>query len=498
MSTLFIKTDGVSRQLDQDYTRYKEQEEILNQYWDIAENTTASLAPEDLGAVELELRVLKEKAKKYVTEIMPQFHSMPINTAPMDPFEDAVSAIQMYISQNQVPAFIQNIRTIHPVNQTEDVKGITGRDAALMVGEVLGVNDLYRVFTAKDPGDGHDLSFTEWLEAAGWSIIAFTPWKLAKLGKVAEAGKGLRVLDKVSEGEKSLSTMGTLSQWFNRVKSQSVEAFQRSSEQFNSLLRDLAGPQLAPGGVRAMRAGDETVWRFENFGSGSKGTGKISDEASEVKTIFYDGVSANSFKAQIGEVLRRHNLTLSEFQELKLRHVTELNSDEVRIMKEIRDSVPLITKDTLLQKTIPASDIEKYLSGEYAEIGGYIAKYDDVGHINNYGDVVESFRLDYTSWNGSRPFPESGNVYGKIKFTTNKVDNIEISYGERFGGSNTDGPPCTLNGFTGSRNSELVPEWQFDNRYFPNDGAELYRVTDGVDKLVARFDSDLKAFIPVK
>ncbi|WP_155889951.1 hypothetical protein [Peribacillus kribbensis] len=278
MSTLFIKTDGVSRQLDQDYTRYKEQEEILRQYLHIAESTASSLALEDLGAVELELRVLKIKAEKYIEEIMPQLHSMPIHTAPMDPFEDAVSAIQMYISQNQVPAFIQNIRSIHPVNQTGDVKGITGRDAALMVGEVLGVNDLYRVFTAKDPGDGHDLGFTEWLEAAGWSIIAFTPWKLAKLGKVAEAGNGLRVLDKVSEGEKSLSTMGTLSQWFNCVKSQSVEAVQRTSGQFNDLLRNLVGPQYSVDGVGAIRMEGGAVSQVEKVGS----VGKDADDIRSV------------------------------------------------------------------------------------------------------------------------------------------------------------------------------------------------------------------------
>ncbi|MCK0472329.1 hypothetical protein [Halalkalibacter sp. APA_J-10(15)] len=208
--------------------------------------------------------------------------------------------------------------------------------------------------------------------------------------------------------------------------------------------------------------------------------------------------SQNSAKNQIGEVLRKHNLTLGDFQELKLKSVLELTNNEVRIIKEIRDSVPLITNDTLLQKTISHSDIDKYMSGQYAEIGGYIAKFDDVGHIKDYGDVVESFRLDYTSWNGNRPFPEDGNVYGKIKFTTSNVENIEIPYGERFGGRNTDGPPCTQNGFTGSRNGEIVPEWQFDNRYLPNDGAELYKVANGNEKLVAIFDSDLKMFIPVK
>ncbi|MBC1773111.1 hypothetical protein HCJ02_10460 [Listeria seeligeri] len=49
---------------------------------------------------------------------------------------------------------------------------------------------------------------------------------------------------------------------------------------------------------------------------------------------------------------------------------------------------------------------------------------------------------------------------------------IEVSYDERFGGGNTDGPPCTLNGFIGSRNGEVVPEWLFEKRHLPNDRAK--------------------------
>ncbi|SDZ50609.1 hypothetical protein SAMN05421736_11533 [Evansella caseinilytica] len=207
--------------------------------------------------------------------------------------------------------------------------------------------------------------------------------------------------------------------------------------------------------------------------------------------------SPSSFKNQIKDVLNKHQLTIEDFNKLKLKAVDELTDAEVRIMKEIRDSVPPITNDTLLHKTVPAADIKKYLSGEYAEIGGYVAKADDVAHIKKYDDVVESFRLDYT-WDGKRPFPEGGNSYGVIKFSSNYADNVEIPYGKRLGGANTDGPPCTLNGFTGSRNGELVPEWQFNSRYAPNDRAELYGVTDGVEKLLAVYDSDLKVFIPVK
>ncbi|WP_275669651.1 hypothetical protein [Metabacillus litoralis] len=43
-----------------------------------------------------------------------------------------------------------------------------------------------------------------------------------------------------------------------------------------------------------------------------------------------------------------------------------------------------------------------------------------------------------------------------------------------------------------------MPKWQFENRYFPNNGTELFKVTDGIEKLVAIFVSDIKMFIPAK
>ncbi|MEC5425166.1 hypothetical protein QGM71_16895 [Virgibacillus sp. C22-A2] len=247
-------------------------------------------------------------------------------------------------------------------------------------------------------------------------------------------------------------------------------------------------------GVGNVRVNAENTHFFE---------GKIKDALSKSESINVGAkvnesiLSPSSFRNQIDRVLKEHNLTIDEFNKLKLKSVTELNESEILIMKHIRDFVPPITKDTVLQKTIPANDIEKYLLGEYTEIGGYVAKTDDVGHIKNYNDVVESSRLDYKSWDGSRPFPDEGDSYGKIIFKSNRVDNFDIPYGESFGGRNTDGPPCTQNCFTGSRNGEIVPEWQFDGRYLPNDGAELYSVTNNIEKLVAVYDEKLKLFIPV-
>jgi hypothetical protein len=204
------------------------------------------------------------------------------------------------------------------------------------------------------------------------------------------------------------------------------------------------------------------------------------------------------FNQQISMNLEKHNLSLEAFHDLRLKPVSALTNLEINIMKQIRDAVPPITQDTLLQKTIPIQDVEKYLSGEFREIGGYVAKVEDVAEIRMYDDVIESSRLDYTTWDGSRPYPEGGDSYAMIRFKTSRVDDIDIPYGEKFGGINTDGPPCTLNGFTGARNGKIIPEFQFNDRYLPENGAELYQVIDGEDILSAVFDSDLKVFVPVQ
>ena len=166
-------------------------------------------------------------------------------------------------------------------------------------------------------------------------------------------------------------------------------------------------------------------------------------------------------------------------------------------MKAIREAVPKIDANTYIQKTIPASDIDKYIGEDgWAAIGGYVARYDDVSHIKEYDNVVESSRLDYVTGDGVRPYPEGGDAYGYIKFKTKRTNKIEIPYGKVFGGTNVDGPPCTLNGFTGARNGAIVPEWELSVRVKPNKGAELHKVINEKDTVVAIFDG--KHFKEVK
>ena len=173
-----------------------------------------------------------------------------------------------------------------------------------------------------------------------------------------------------------------------------------------------------------------------------------------------------------------------------------LTLDEIHTMKIIRESIPKIDNKTIIQKTIPAGDIDAYLNNGWNTVRGYVARYDDVSKINEYLDVLESSRLDYCLDDGTRPFPDDGNTYGYIKFKTKDADKISIPYGYEFGGTNIDGAPCMRNGFTGSRNGNIVPEWIVNGELVPNYEAELHKFENGIDKIVGIYDGN--NFIPVE
>ena len=164
---------------------------------------------------------------------------------------------------------------------------------------------------------------------------------------------------------------------------------------------------------------------------------KVLDDG-EVKKIgdALDEITNSSFaNKNLAEALKQQGLTLDEFNRLRLTDVTDLTKEQIAQLKAIREAVPKIDANTYIQKTIPASDIEKYLGDDgWSTIGGYVARYDDVSHITGYDNVVESSRLDYVTDAGIRPYPEGGDTYGYIKFKTQKTDKIEIPYGKHLVG----------------------------------------------------------------
>ena len=230
----------------------------------------------------------------------------------------------------------------------------------------------------------------------------------------------------------------------------------------------------------------------KNFKKNAAWPEKIKFPATKAQlTSKYSKNVNGAFADLIGAELRKHGITLSEFHEMRKKPMNELSQKEIDILKSIRDAVPKPDKNTVLQKTIPAEDIDKYIGVNGRKtIRGYIAKRVDVEHLRQYDDVRKALRLDYVDQEtGNIPFHEDGDTYGYIKFQTEQADNIGIPYGKRFGGNNTDGSPCKLNGFVGSENGEITPEWREKNKepLEIKEGAELHKVVNGEDDIIAVF-----------
>ena len=72
------------------------------------------------------------------------------------------------------------------------------------------------------------------------------------------------------------------------------------------------------------------------------------DEPAPKVTI--KGGDGSGFVSNIDTVLRKQNLTIDEFNTLRLKSVSELSPDEIAKMKAIRDSVPKINSSTVIKK----------------------------------------------------------------------------------------------------------------------------------------------------
>ncbi|RIJ63575.1 hypothetical protein [Rummeliibacillus sp. POC4] len=215
--------------------------------------------------------------------------------------------------------------------------------------------------------------------------------------------------------------------------------------------------------------------------------------------------SPNSFVNSIlPKKLKEHNLSYDDFTNLRLKPDYQLNETELKIIQDIRNSVVRPDSKTPLIKNIHANDIQKYLDGKYTTVRGFIAKAEDSAHIHDYNHVRESMRLDYSYYDDFkeqivRPYPEDGNAYGYIEFKAKNTESLspeilEIPYGvsmnHPFSGWKYNEWPWTGNGFTSSRNGEVIPEWTANKEIIIKKGAKLHRVIDGRDEVIAIFDGE--------
>ncbi|MBF2568377.1 hypothetical protein IA939_02970 [Listeria welshimeri] len=319
--------------------------------------------------------------------------------------------------------------------------------------------------------------------------IGAPPWLAAVVGiGVSFAGgfSGQKVLDAVTSKQAVNSLLGQ--------GIRNVDDLLASGRNIDDLLKAGIKPKaLVDLGINSVddltKLGVNTLNDWKRLGFKAKDLKYFGVESLEQ----LDVVLKKSFDIgkHVDDSMKRFGMTLEDFQTMKLKPVSELSDLEVKVMKEIRYAIPGLDENTLLQKVIPISDIDIYLSGKFNyEIGGYVAKANDAKNISSYEDIVETFKLTYLDASGNRVFPDGGDGYAIIRFNSTSVDEASIPYGEVFGGNNSDGIPCTLNGFTGSENGMIIPEWKFNGYYRPEMGAEIITVINGEETIVGIFNGE--------
>ncbi|MEU4742748.1 hypothetical protein AB0G02_20105 [Actinosynnema sp. NPDC023658] len=73
-----------------------------------------------------------------------------------------------------------------------------------------------------------------------------------------------------------------------------------------------------------------------------------------------------------------------------------LTQHERELMARAQQHVT-IGNDTPMQKVIPPGDVDKYLKGDYKEVGGFVARQQDATHLNTPAALVQGNRLDYAN-----------------------------------------------------------------------------------------------------
>jgi len=254
MGKLVVHTDEVRDYLKDMHEHYSEQEESIENHMKLLDEAMTLLAPADLTAVNYELEALKDKGNEFVGDRMPDVHDVLATTKPVNPYIEAISTINQFMSKNDLPTFNQTIRQIQPFNRTtETVDGISMEDVIQGAGEISGAYDLYRAFGMSDPVTGEKLGYDEWLVAVGWTILMITPARLLKgAGKVGSAAKGTMSTRaaKALQSQEKLSSLTDLSKVsLQAVNNQAKQMNKKQIERVEEMLDRYAyllGPRQVP------------------------------------------------------------------------------------------------------------------------------------------------------------------------------------------------------------------------------------------------------------
>ena len=188
------------------------------------------------------------------------------------------------------------------------------------------------------------------------------------------------------------------------------------------------------------------------------------------KELLAKNISSGESNAFAREVLTKlkleHGITEERLKTLRNLDYNKMTPAEYKKIKPEIDAIVNLTKSYdlnkvkpgMMRKYIPVEDMEKYLSGKYTGIGGFIARQDDVLQLKTFNDVFYTMRLDY-----------EGNtfVYNReiayIDFKSSDYSATYVPIGKRYGGTETFASPFGGMGLIKTENGQLIGEYKIPN-----------------------------------
>ena len=155
--------------------------------------------------------------------------------------------------------------------------------------------------------------------------------------------------------------------------------------------------------------------------------------------------------------------------------MSDVQISDVQELRSLRDTVPPVTEDTVMQKVISPEQFEEYTKedGGKTQVTGCASRAADAAPFtNNMEQAYETLRLDYNGTCYKEAAENGGDMY-VMRFTSDYCPSNE-NFPKMDGSEPWNKPPCTGTGYTGS-GEHLVPEYTYGRGQDITDGA-IYKV----------------------
>jgi hypothetical protein len=148
---------------------------------------------------------------------------------------------------------------------------------------------------------------------------------------------------------------------------------------------------------------------------------------------------------------------------------------------------------TIMQKAVPAEQIDYYLERGYDRIAGFVHRAGEVEHLRSPGDLFAALGLLY---DGSPYQPDAKEAF-VLRWPAHRPSLYRIPYGGQseqalraMDGWVIERPPFRGNGFAPGEGKDVIAEFKVDSVRLPH-GAQLWRMdADGDDQMIAVLDCD--------